>query len=281
MKYVIIRDDDTNALTPVECLERLYRPFLDRKLPVCLATIPDVRSDVRFPNGEPEGFLVAAKGVKPGYHAIGSNQKLVYYLKANSGYEIVQHACHHEFIGVKDGLATPEFDNPDAADVARRLDHGIAKLREAGFPDSGTFVAPYDRLTPESWREVSKRFRVISTGWFERRRLPKEWMLSYVMHKVSRRLHWKRDGNLLLTHPGCHLSYHRKLGEILPRIKDSIAANKLTVLVTHWWEFFRTGDADEPFIKALHETAEYLAAQPDLKVIRFSEAGRMPFGEAV
>ena len=27
MRYVIIRDDDTNALTPVECLERLYRPF--------------------------------------------------------------------------------------------------------------------------------------------------------------------------------------------------------------------------------------------------------------
>ena len=59
MKYVIIRDDDTNALTPIECLEHLYRPFLDRKLPVCLATIPDVRSDVRFPNGDPEGFLVA------------------------------------------------------------------------------------------------------------------------------------------------------------------------------------------------------------------------------
>ena len=30
MRYVIIRDDDTNALTPVECLERLYRPLLER-----------------------------------------------------------------------------------------------------------------------------------------------------------------------------------------------------------------------------------------------------------
>ena len=34
MRYVILRDDDTNALTPVEWLERLYRPFLDRDLPV-------------------------------------------------------------------------------------------------------------------------------------------------------------------------------------------------------------------------------------------------------
>ena len=29
MRYVVLRDDDTNFLTPPECLERLYRPFLD------------------------------------------------------------------------------------------------------------------------------------------------------------------------------------------------------------------------------------------------------------
>src|SRR4051812_11741733 len=112
MKYVIIRDDDTNALTPVECLDRLYRPFLDKKLPVCLATIPDVRSDVRLPGtGEPEGFLVAAKGVKPGYYPIGSNKKLVDYLKSNPSYEIVHHACHHEFV-----RGNTEFDQYDASD---------------------------------------------------------------------------------------------------------------------------------------------------------------------
>jgi len=271
MKYVIIRDDDTNALTPIECLERLFRPFLDRKLPVCLATIPDVRSDVRLPSGDPEGFLVAAKGVKPGFYKIGSNPKLVSYLKENSGYEIVHHACHHDFVG-----GNPEFDQHDSADIARRLDHGVKCLREAGFEDSGTFVAPYDRLTPASYRELCKRFSLISTGWFERRRLPKSWLTSYVGHKLSGRHHWRRDGKLLLTHPGCHLSYHRKLGEILPRIKASIAERQLTVLVTHWWEYFRTGDADEPFIQVLHETAEYLAAQPDVKVIKFSDATRLP-----
>ena len=95
MRYVIIRDDDTNALTPVECLERLYRPFLDRGLPVGLATIPDVRSDVRLPNGDPEGFLVAAKGAKLGYYKIGSNPKLVGYLQSNRGYEIIHVAAGH------------------------------------------------------------------------------------------------------------------------------------------------------------------------------------------
>jgi hypothetical protein len=267
MKYVIIRDDDTNALTPIECLERLYRPFLDRGLPVALATIPDVRSDVRLPNGDPEGFLVAAKGVKPGYYKIGSNPKLVSYLKSNPLYEIVHHACHHEFVN-----GAPEFDIHDQVDVAQRLDHGAECLREAGFPDSETFVAPYDRLTPASYTEVAKRFKLISTGWFDRRRLPQAWFPGYVLHKLRGKKHWRRDGITMLTHPGCHLSYHRKLGEILPHIQSSIAENKLTVLVTHWWEYFRTGDPDEPFIQVLHETANYLANTPNLKIIKFAAA---------
>ena len=270
MKYVIIRDDDTNALTPIECLERLYRPFLDANLPVCLATIPDVRSDVRLPNGDPEGFLVAAKGVKPGYYKIGSNPKLVNYLRSNPNYEIVHHACHHEFVN-----GAPEFDIHDAADVARRLDHGFQCLREAGFADSGTFVAPYDRLTPASYSEVVKRCKLISTGWFDRRRIPQAWLPGYVLQKLRRKKHWRRNGTTLLTHPGCHLSYHRKLGEILPRIKASIEERQLTVLVTHWWEYFRTGDPDEPFINTLHETARYLATAPGVKVIRFADAQKL------
>src|SRR5947207_294915 len=58
MRYVILRDDDTNALTPVDCLERLYRPFLDHGLPVNLAVIPDVATDATTPDGRREGFLL-------------------------------------------------------------------------------------------------------------------------------------------------------------------------------------------------------------------------------
>ena len=61
MRYVIFRDDDTNALTPVDCLERLYRPFLDRGLPVNLATIPDVSVHATQADGKPEGFLLAGR----------------------------------------------------------------------------------------------------------------------------------------------------------------------------------------------------------------------------
>jgi hypothetical protein len=57
MRYVILRDDDTNALTEPHCLERLYRPFLERGLPVNLATIPEVDLNTRMADGTPEGYL--------------------------------------------------------------------------------------------------------------------------------------------------------------------------------------------------------------------------------
>src|SRR5438309_9582293 len=64
MRYVIIRDDDTNALTPVECLERLYRPLLHRGLPVNLATIPNVATDTTMTDGRLEGYLFPAREEK-------------------------------------------------------------------------------------------------------------------------------------------------------------------------------------------------------------------------
>ena len=270
MKYVIIRDDDTCALTPVECLETLYRPFLDRGLPVNLATIPNVRSDVFYPEGplkgQPEGFLVASKDVKPGTYPLGSNSKLVDYLQANHGYKIVQHAYHHEFVN-----GATEFDIHDSADIARRLDSGRQYLTEAGFAAPKAFVAPYDRITREAYLQLAKRFEVISTGWFERSRTPFRWWPKLMLAKARKKPHWRVGNTTLLSHPGCLLSYHRPTETMLNEIKESIARRGLTVLVTHWWEFFRDGEPDRRFIQVLHDTAEYLASDNGIEVISFDD----------
>ena len=277
MRYVIIRDDDTCALTPIECLERLYRPFLDRNLPVNLATIPNVRSDVFYPKGplqgQPEGFLVAAKDVKPGTYSIGSNAKLVRYLKENSNYHIVQHAYHHEFVN-----GEPEFDIHDSADIARRLNLGTKHLLEAGFEKPMAFVAPYDRITREAYKELSKRFELISTGWFELARTPISWWPQFFLRKIRTQNHWRVGKTILLTHPGCFLSYHRPLETMLDDIKKSIQSRRVTVLVAHWWEFYRSGDPDVPFINVAHQLAEYLASRKDIRVISFNEVvtGNIP-----
>lgn len=344
MRYVILRDDDTNALTPVECLERLYRPFLDRGMPVNLATIPKVRTDTTGANGLLEGYLVArdrfsvslevgrsiasaplleAVGVRefhfstqlaaPGISAcqppavplspspkergsssrlrvahdpsrngngqsrellpltipIAANEELVRYLRGNPGYHIVQHGYHHSMF---------EFDSERADDVCHRLDRGRQLLSEAGFPEPKIFVAPYDRLSRISLGEVAKRFRVLSTGWFERRRLPASWWPRYALKKVFRRPHWRVGHTLLLTHPGCLLSYQRPYVTMIDEVKHAVASRRLTVLVTHWWEYFRGKKPDERFIQILHETAAWLASQPDIKVVSFDDvaSGEVP-----
>lgn len=266
MRYVILRDDDTNALMPVECLETLYRPFLDRGFPVNLATIPNVNTEATYAEGRPELFLLAKKGITPKTLAIGSNPELVRYLKDNPGYCIVQHGCRHEFVH-----QSYEFDHSDRPDISRRLDEGTRCLLEAGFRRPTTFVAPYDQLSSVALEEVSRRFRVLSTGWFELRRLPLAWWPRYALKKTLGAPHWRMGRTTLLSHPGCHLSYHKSCDTILDQIIKSIDSLKVTVLVTHWWEYFRENKPDDRFIQVLHETADYLARRPDVKVISFDE----------
>lgn len=268
MRTVIIRDDDTNALTPTACLETLYRPFLARGLPVNLAVIPEVREDARASDGSRERFL--PRQPNPAVEAVplAENRTLVDYLHANPGFNVVQHGCYHD---------TFEFDCPDRQDVARRLDRGTQRLRDAGFGNVRAFVAPHDRLSPVAYEEVARRFDVISTGWFEWSRLPAAWKPRYVLRKLLRRPHWRVGDTLLLSHPGCLLSYLRPLDRMLESVQRVIEKQEVTVLVTHWWEYFRDERTDEAFVRVLHDVAEHLASRTDVRVTTFDAlAGQIP-----
>lgn len=265
MRYVILRDDDTSALTPVRCLERLYRPFLDRGLPVNLATIPKVRSDVVGPDGFPESYLHGRNELTRLLSPVGANQTLTSYLRGNPGYHIVQHGYHHSLF---------EFDSDQSRDIAQRLDDGARLLMEAGFAKPQTFVAPYDRLSRSSLIEVARRFRVLSTGWFEWRRLPASWWPRYALKKVSGRPHWRRNGTALLSHPGCLLSHQRPYATMLAEVKKTVLSRRLTVLVTHWWEYFPNDKPDETFIDVLHETAAWLGGESQIKVVSFDDVAK-------
>lgn len=262
MHYVLLRDDDTNALTPVECLERLYRPFLDRAFPVNLAVIPKVRTNVVRDDGRPEGFLLDRKSATPKSLPIGSNDRLVRYLKENQSYRVAQHGYHH---------SRNEFDSPHAGMLRERLDRGTQLLLEAGFAKPDTFVAPYDKLSRASFLEVAKRFRVISTGWFELPRLPFSWWPRYLRKKIRRAPHWRIGSTLLLSHPGCLLSYLRPYDRMLESVKTAVQRQKLTVLVTHWWEYFREGRPDDTFIGILHQVAEFLTNSSEIRVVSFED----------
>jgi len=262
MHYVILRDDDTNALTPVECLEQLYRPFLDRSLPVNLAVIPNVRTDTISTDGALEKYLFAKRADTPAELPIASNNELVRYLHENPGFHVLQHGYDHSLF---------EFGSDQRAGIAYRLEQGAALLAAAGFGECYTFVAPYDRFSRVSLGEVAKRFAIISAGWFELRRLPFTWWPQYALKKIFNRPHWKVGRTSLLTHPGCLLSYQRPYATMLKSVKQQVESQRLTVLVTHWWEYFRGGRPDPAMIEILHATAEWLANNPNIKVISFDD----------
>jgi hypothetical protein len=112
----------------------------------------------------------------------------------------------------------------------------------------------------------------------ELRRLPYAWWPNYATKKLRCALHWRVGDILLLSHPGCLLSYHHTTSTMIAGIVHNLNTCQLTVLVTHWWEYFRQNQTDEPFIGFLHETAVFLASNPDLRVISFAELaeGRIP-----
>ena len=269
MHHVILRDDDTCALTPRACLERLYRPFLDRGMPVNLATIPEVRTDVRMQDGRLEGFIAAGRGPSGPSVKIGQSRELVDFIKSEPALHVVQHGCHHDLF---------EFGGSDRGQLGRLLDRGSEVLEEAGFARPESFVAPYDRLSRAAFAEVARRFGVISTGWFEARRIPPQWYPAYALKKLGRRPHWRAGGSRLLSHPGCLLSYTRPRSGMLESVRAAVEGAELTVLVVHWWEFFRDGIADEELIGVLHEVAAWLSGRPDIRVVSFQDvaAGRVP-----
>ena len=269
MHYVILRDDDTNALTPVECLEQLYRPFLDRGLPVNLAVIPNVRTDTLSPNGALEGYLFAKQAGTPRDVPFASSVQLVRYLHANPGFNVLQHGYDHSLF---------EFGADQRAEIADRLEQGTRALAEAGFQKPETFVAPYDWFSRVSLSEVAQRFDVISAGWFELRRLPVAWWPQYALKKMLKRPHWQVGQTRLLTHPGCLLSYQRPYATMLESVKQQVESQPLTVLVTHWWEYFREGKPDTAMLEILHATAAWLASNPDVQVISFGDLARAARG---
>lgn len=260
MHYVILRDDDTNALTPLECLEQLYRPFLDRGLPVNLAVIPNVRTDTLSTDGALERYLFAKQASTPREVPIASNTQLVRYLQANPGFHVAQHGYDHSLF---------EFGSDQRTEIANRLEQGTQALAQAGFKEPETFVAPYDRFSRVSLSEVAKRFGIISAGWFELRRLPVAWWPQYALKKMLQRPHWQVGRTRLLTHPGCLLSYQRPYATMLEAVQKEVEGQPLTVLVTHWWEYFREGKPDIAMIKILHATAAWLDEEPNVRVISF------------
>lgn len=268
MKYVLLRDDDTNATTPVAVLERLFGPFLERDLPVNLAVIPAVATHATDLAGRPEAFVWSPRAGEHGYLPIAGATELARYLRDERRYCVVQHGLHHEIV---DGHY--ELDRDDARDVAARLDRGKALLAEAGLGTPSALVAPQDSVTRAAVREILGRYPIFSTGYFDLSRVPRRWWPWYLYTKKLRREpHWRTTSTRLLTHPGCMLSAKLDTTTMLAEIEREIDSRELTVVVSHWYEYFdAAGQERTALVEVLHALAARLRSRRDVRVTTFDE----------
>ena len=267
MNLVLLRDDDANATTPPEHLERLYRPFLARGFPVNLSVIPEVRCNVRMPDGRLEGFLHAPFAGRADTIPIARNRDLVTYLLQEPGYRVAQHGLHHDLPSGRF-----EFDRDDLRDLRDRIERGLQRFEEAGLPRPCAFVAPQDRLSRAAIAILPRYFRVISGSWYSLERIPVVWWPAYLVQKKV----WRRDGFRIggawfLSHPGCRFRPGRDPDAARREVLALIERRAWTVVVLHHWEFFRADREDAARVRALHAFAEDLASRPHVRVVSFQD----------
>lgn len=61
---------------------------------------------------------------------------------------------------------------------------------------------------------------------------------------------------------------------MLESVRKAVDGATLTVIVVHWWEFFREGVPDDGLIGVLHEMGDWLASRPDIRVVSFDDVAR-------
>lgn len=276
MHYVLLRDDDANAFTDPGLLKWLYAPFVERGQLIHLAAIPEVDPTILGPDGKREGFLPRnVKATEP--TPIGQNLTLCRLIADCPSFAVFQHGLSHAYV---DGHY--EFDRDDAADLEERLIKGRRLLEEAGLGDIQGFVAPQDKMSATAAKLLARNFDLVSTGWFSVARLPRRMRAHYVVQqKALRQAHWGYLGTAFLTHPGCILSYTRDPKTILPDLKAQIRSRPLTVVVSHHWEYVRTGKRNRPMIKALHDLSAWIEQSADVQVVTARQARRIALGEAI
>lgn len=281
MKHVIIRDDDISFFTPVDVLETLYRPLLDREGKVSLSVIPEIACGrkVDSDNGpfwtdlqmEYSPFIPPESREIKNSYPVNENKELINYLKMGSGYEILQHGYHHSKVS---GLIEGYMSNRE--DIEKKIE-ASSKIMESAFGKKADFfVGPWDAFSYETISCLRDHFKGISMYRMGKRHMP--WYLkpSAVMRKLlptgRKKGYFKWGDFLIFEHPGTKISMFNRPESILPEIKNALKQVDILVLVTHHWEFFFDwNELNKPFFNAWLNILDFLMADNEICVTDFHE----------
>lgn len=275
MRYVLVRDDDLNYFTPFSQLETVYGFMFDQEIPVNFSTIPAVNASAITKDHETgetafEPFLPKDVAGISGNFELDQNTELLAKLNTMQANEYLHHGFEHSGT---DGLC--EFETRDSKLLSYKLERGRQILTRCFGQTPRTFVAPQDKYSREAIELIQSRFDTFSLGWIDRSRLPPSLFGKYACKKLFKRNHL-HHGNLLMTeHPGCHYSRYVPRSISDPKLDAHLAQHDFTIIVTHHWEFFEGGKLIKSMWDAFKSRIQALHADPNTRLIRFSELYRL------
>lgn len=303
---VIIRDDDTCALTPPALLETVYGPLWERNFPVTLATVPAILGSHNL------NVPLAERGSGKQYRFERAAPITTFLKKQQlSGkIEIAQHGFAHTTdltlrfpkFGATEGYdralltRASEFYGRCADDTASFVREGRALL-EDHFGPMTSFVAPQEYLTPILLRALrAEGFHAYSGGirptfWKQTGPLVKPVALARLVTATLQRTDPAFLGEYVtqLTDlpiiPATYRHYwsgfrtDEEAAETLRRAK-AIFKQKYDkgggyfLLLTHYWEYFGDweGKVTQPRqLESLHQFTKYMDSFADIAKLTLSQ----------
>jgi len=264
MKYILIRDDDLNYHTTIEELTGVYSYLFDNHIPINFATIPAVNtsaitSSSDFGAGTYEPFIPKEVAGVNREWAIDENGALIAYLRNIKNAEFLLHGYAH--FGIPPAY---EFENDDKNVIMDKLAKGKEILQRAFGQIPSTFVAPQDKYSPAAFKIIKENFEIFSLGWIDKTRIGTKLKVKYNWMKLTKNNYIKEGGMAIFEHPGCLFSKFKSTEETMKQLDHYIEQHKITIIVTHHWEFYEEGrpnqkliDAFVSKIKALHQSSKY------------------------
>jgi hypothetical protein len=263
----LLRDDDANATTDPRWFAKIYAPILDAGLPLNLSVIPEVRLDTRAPDGAYERFLCRRAG-DTGTEPLAWDSPIAAWMRERRAQVVpLQHGWTHE--RVREGT---EFGALDEGEAARRILRGRQVLERALGERAAGFVAPWDALSSGALLAAASAYKLVSTSWLDRSKLPVGAWPTHVAERLQRREALRLRGSWVLRHRGGPVHDRtdpREIPSILRSLSDGAS---VTVVVLHHWMF--DGVERHPVLTALVD------ALRAYNVVSAREAGALLDGDA-
>jgi hypothetical protein len=246
MTLYLLRDDDANATTDPLRIERAYAPLLDRGFALNLSVIPEVALDTRAPDGVRERFLSRDFEDCDRVLALKGEDAMARWIKAHRGQvEALVHGLSHRRV-----RGETEFGALDERSAGARMDRGRALLEAALAEKMTGFVAPWDAMSSGAILAAVTRFRVLSTSWLDRRRLPLRWWPAHYAERMTRSETLRLGNAWVLRHRGGPIRAELDPSDV-GRVVDSLAHRaEVCVIVLHHWMFWERSEP-HPVIRAL------------------------------